>query len=449
MMPTSGSWPQSSSYVIRRASVPRCFLRESLPATPNRYGEDLALVDLAIHGGRIESIRVSAETPPDGVTVDAEGRLVWPALVDCHAHLDKGETIPRVQPDGTIPGALRENLADYAHWTEEDLYQRMTFGLRCAWIQGVGAIRTHLDYRGPDFSTSWDVFFSLKEEWKERVQLQAVGLASVALYSTSDCEGFADKVAAHGGVLGCFTDGLRGEPGQPVVDIGPMLDTMFRVASERNLNVDLHTDQFPDVFLLPEVARSALRTKYAGTILVDHCVSLALQSEAVVKETLDLCREARISFVSLPTSMVYLQDRGAGRTPRWRGVTLLHEIRAAGIPIALATDNCRDPWFPYGDHDMVELFRESVKIFQLDHPWGDAPATVGPVPASIMGLDDVGWIAPGVSANLILFRARNLNELLSRPQSNRLVLSRGQLISEPLPDYAELDSLVTGDRTGA
>lgn len=30
------------------------------------------------------------------------------------------------------------------------------------------------------------------------------------------------------------------------------------------------------------------------------------------------------------------------RTPRWRGVTLAHEIQAAGIPFALASDNVRD-----------------------------------------------------------------------------------------------------------
>jgi len=35
------------------------------------------------------------------------------------------------------------------------------------------------------------------------------------------------------------------------------------------------------------------------------------------------------------------------RTPRWRGVTLAHEIKAAGIPFALASDNSRDQvWDP-------------------------------------------------------------------------------------------------------
>jgi cytosine deaminase len=45
----------------------------------------------------------------------------------------------------------------------------------------------------------------------------------------------------------------------------------------------------------------------------------------------------------------------------------------------------------------------------------------------------------GQEARLILFRARDLNEILSRPQSDRIVLDRGRRIVEPLPDYEELD----------
>ena len=61
----------------------------------------------------------------------------------------------------------------------------------------------------------------------------------------------------------------------------------------------------------------------------------------------------------------------AGRTPRWRGVTLLHEMKAAGLRVAVAGDNCRDPFYAYGDHDMLETFTNAVKILHLDHPLGD------------------------------------------------------------------------------
>jgi hypothetical protein len=43
------------------------------------------------------------------------------------------------------------------------------------------------------------------------------------------------------------------------------------------------------------------------------------------------------------------------RTPRWRGVTLLHELKAAGVPVAIASDNTRDQFYAYGDLDMLEV----------------------------------------------------------------------------------------------
>jgi cytosine/creatinine deaminase len=366
--------------------------------------------------------------------------MVWPTLVDMHAHLDKGEVIPRVHPDGTLRTASMVNAADQSNWTDEDLIRRMEFSLRCAYVQGVSAIRTHLDYRGRATEKSWTVFQTLRNDWNDQIKLQAVGLALLDLFSTPAGTNFADLIARNEGVLGGVTDALA-NPHTAKGDFDRLLDNFLEVAGNRGLDVDLHTDQTadPDLFHLPDIANAVIRTGFTGKVVVDHCVNLALQPEHVAQETIELCAKASLSFVTLPTPMMYLQDRAPGKTPRWRGVTLVHEIRAAGIPIALAGDNCRDSWYPYGDHDMLDIFRQAVRIFQLDHPVDQTPAMVGPVPASIIGLPEIGPIAAGSEARLILFRARTLNEILSRPQSDRIVLDRGRRISDPLPDYSELD----------
>lgn len=49
----------------------------------------------------------------------------------------------------------------------------------------------------------------------------------------------------------------------------------------------------------------------------------------------------------------------------------------------------------YSDHDLVEVFRETVRIAHLDGPVGDWPAAVTVTPAAGMGLDRGGRIAPG------------------------------------------------------
>jgi cytosine deaminase len=59
----------------------------------------------------------------------------------------------------------------------------------------------------------------------------------------------------------------------------------------------------------------------------------------------------------------------------------------------------------------------------------------------MIGSAPLGAIRVGGPARLILFRARTLNELICRPQSDRLVIDRGRQVQEELPDYAELDQL--------
>jgi cytosine deaminase len=151
--------------------------------------------------------------------------------------------------------------------------------------------------------------------------------------------------------------------------------------------------------------------------------------------------EAGIAVVSLPMCNMYLQDREAGRTPRWRGVAPVHELDAAGITVMVASDNTRDPFYAYGDLDMIEVFREATRILHLDHsarPW---TRLFGATAADVMGLAGPGVLGVGAPADLVLTGARTLPELVTRPQSDRVVLVGGLAIDTRLPDYRELDTL--------
>ena len=64
--------------------------------------------------------------------------------------------------------------------------------------------------------------------------------------------------------------------------------------------------------------------------------------------------------------------------------------------------------------------------------------TVAATPGEVMRLPN-GRMAPGAPAGLVLTRARTINELLSRPQTDRVVLYAGKQIDRRLPDYRELD----------
>ena len=91
---------------------------------------------------------------------------------------------------------------------------------------------------------------------------------------------------------------------------------------------------------------------------------------------------------------------------------------------------------------MLEVYREATRIAHFDHPVGAWPATVAANPARAMGLEGTGLIAAGATADLVLFKGRSLTELLSRPESERIVIRAGRAIDATLPDYQELDELM-------
>jgi cytosine/creatinine deaminase len=427
--------PDVPRLILRNAGVPRALLRA--PAGfPLPEGGDVVLLDLDIADGRI--VRLAPTGVLEGEGVDLDRGMVWPCFVDLHTHLDKGHIWPRAaNPDGTRAGALAAVAADReANWNAEDVRARMDFALRCAFAQGTRAIRTHLDSIDRQPWITWPVFCEMREAWRGRIELQAVALFHPeAAQDDAWLAALADLVARSGGVMG----------GVPHFDADPQtfLDRVFGHAEARGLDLDFHVDETndPGAACLRLIAETALRRGFAGRIVAGHCCSLALQAPEEIDRTLDLVARAGITVVSLPMCNMYLQDRTPGRTPRWRGVTLLHELRARGIRVAVASDNCRDPFYAYGDHDVMEVYREATRIAQLDHPIGDWPRTVTVAPATVAGFAEA-CVAEDLAADLALFRARDFNELFARPSQDRIVLRGGKPIARALPDYRELDPLM-------
>jgi cytosine deaminase len=429
--------PTAERYWLRRATLP-VSLVEGL--TPPHAPEGLAEIDLLVEHGHIAAVTLpGAALSTDAASLDLDRGLVFPAFVDMHTHLDKGHIWPRKpNPDGSFMAALNAVDEDrHAHWSADDIRRRMDFSLRCAYAHGTALIRTHLDSIPPQDEITWPVFAEMRERWAGRIGLQGVSLIPIDLLCAEGLlDRLADRVADYNAVLGAVMF--------PVPDLDRLLDRIFCAAAERGLDVDLHVDESEDpaVDTLGHIAEAAIRNRFGGRIVCGHCCSLSLQDEGKVRRTLDRVAEAGLGVVTLPLCNMYLQDRHAGRTPRWRGVTLVHEMRARGIPVAAASDNTRDPFYAYGDLDMVEVLREATRILHLDHPFDAWPRTIAATPADLMRQPEVGRVAAGHTADLVLFRARSWTELLARPQADRVVLRAGSAIEAALPDYRELDELM-------
>lgn len=431
----------SSHYRLVNAHIPLCLLpslRLSSQQITNITKEGLICCDLEIKAGKIIGIYPSESAPTDNLLRwDLKKGIVLPCFVDMHTHLDKGHIWERTpNPDGTFNSALiavgSDRSNNYSNSSYEDIYRRMEFGLKCSYAQGTKAIRTHIDCPSTQFDLSLQVFADLQKEWRDRLTLQAVSLVTLEDYDGARGEILADRIADLGGILG----------GVPYANphLEAQLDRLFNLASDRHLDLDLHTDENddPNSHALKATSEAALRHNFKGKIVCDHCCSLAVQSESEIKETLALVKSAKIGIVSLPMCNLYLQDRQSMRTPRWRGVTLVHELKQAGIPVAIASDNVRDPFFAFGNHDGLEVFSTAVRIAHLDTPYSDWIKVITTTPSELMGLES-NFLGAGASADLVVFKARYFSELLSRPQSDRYVIRNGIAIDTTLPDYAELD----------
>ena len=424
-------------YWLRNAHVPSC-LSDLNDIRQTREG--LCLVDLKIARGKIEQVVAvnQSEVDREIPNIDLAKKIVLPCPIDVHTHLDKGHIWERSpNTDGTFDMALSKAIADSEeHWQSEDVYRRMEFGLKCSYAHGTQAIRTHIDSYGKQANISLDVLQSLQSTWQDKITLQAVSLVSLDYYQTPAGVKLADKIAIIGGVLG----GVAWQ--NP--DLDAQLDSIFKLAKERDLDLDFHADENgdPNSICLQKIARSALRHNFMGKITCGHCCSLAVQSSKVVRETIELIKQSKIAIVSLPMCNLYLQDRQVATTPYWRGITKVKELHKHNIPVAFASDNCRDPFFGFGDHDMLEVLEQSVRIAHLDTPYANWIESITTIPAEIIGLNNVGKIIPGNRADIIIFTARYFSELLSRSQHNRVIIRDGKQIEAQLPDYSELDDLV-------
>ena len=440
MPPHRLNFPKTDDFVLAHARVPLCLTgADTLPPA----GEGLGACDLFVQGGRIAAITAPGTLGTPAPVVDCDQGIVLPRLVDLHTHLDKGHIWSRrSNPDGTHGGARVSVMEDRAaNWNADDVRARMDFALRCAYAHGTSAVRSHIDSLGKQAGISWPVFAEMREAWKGRIDLQGVALFPID-YALDDEVMFrrlVAQIAHYGGVMGGMT--FLGAVDERC---HRALGRIFEAAAANGLDLDFHVDETDEseARTLAAIAETVQRTGFKGRVVAGHCCALALAPDAEREDTIKRVADAGVSVVSLPICNMYLMGRMAHRTPRWRGVTTVHEFAAAGVSISVASDNTRDPFYAYGDLDLLEVYRESVRILHLDHTGPDWLRLVASTPADVMGLPEQGRLQSGRSADLIVLRARSFNEMNARPQNDRTVLVKGRPIDSTPPDYRELDTWV-------
>lgn len=400
--------------LIRDLAVPR-----SLLAAPDRFGgrtdKGLLRGDLLFQGGRIVGF---TGAPPEGARViEGGGRLLLPALVEPHVHLDKAFTAPRLpRIGGDLLAAIHAEEADKALWTDHDLRQRAERALAELVEAGVSHVRSHVDWgQGDDPAATpraWGVLGEVAQDWAGRINLQLAALPAIDLLADpATADRIALQVARDGGCLGAWVLGHEAR--------AEGIAAAFVLAERHGLPLDFHADegQMPGLDGLALIVAEKLRTGFQGPVLCGHAVSLSDLAGDPLHRLLDDIARAQIALCALPTTNLYLQSRGQG-TPDRRGITRLAEAADAGVTTCLGTDNVQDAFYPLGRHDPLLTLALAVPALHLDPPLETHLPLVVTDAARAIGLPApcVDRASPG---NLILAEAAGMAALLSCPARRR------------------------------
>jgi cytosine deaminase len=379
--------------------------------------------------GRIAALAPSIDRAPGSNVIDVAGKLVVPGLVDAHQHLDKSRTRAAVaNPGGTLEGASAGYRDFAAAVTVDDIMARAERTIDICVAHGTVAIRSHTNIESQSQLRGVDAMVRLRERCRDRITLQVVAhLTSDAPSNLDASRQWLDSAIAAG------VDAIGGVP-QYAKEPLPFLDLLFEFAERRGLPLDMHIDEHLDQSrqLFDSVIERTRAHGMQGRVTAGHCCALsavALDESARIIEGL---AAAGIAVITLPAANLFLQGRDAPSLPP-RGLTRVHELMAAGVPVAAASDNIQDPFIPTGSGDLLEVARWTLLSGHLgltDHR--TAFDMVASVPASIIGLGASWGIHEGARADLLVTDADDPEDLVATGSIKRAVFVGGRLVAGAL-----------------
>ncbi|HEY7520513.1 MAG TPA: amidohydrolase family protein [Methylomirabilota bacterium] len=381
-------------------------------------------VDVAIRDGRIA--RIDAGLPPGAATIlDVDDRLVLPGFVETHIHADKAFIADRTEglrAGGPTAQALVAALK--TSFTVDDVYRRARRVLELAVRHGCTAMRAHVEI---------DALVELRGvEAMRRLQADFAGVLDLELIA------FAQEGIFHDGVTKdllrqALKMGLRTLGGCPYMDADQRahIDWFFETAQTFGVPLDFHADSADDPAMLTSdyIAEQTLARGMQGRVSLGHLCMLDVLPPDRRARVIDGLREAQIHVVSLPATEMHMKGRTDARRT-WRGVTRLGELRAAGINVAISTNNIANPFTPYGHPDLLRqalITAMSAHLGNLDQlAW--LPELFTTNAARAIGLEGYG-LAEGCRADLVVLDAADAAQAITEQAEKLYVIKGGRVVA--------------------
>ena len=331
---------------------------------------------------------------------DLGGRLVTPALIDCHTHIVFGgdratefemrlngasyEEVARAG-GGILSTVTATRAADETALLQQALARadqiiaggaatieiKSGYGLTVAdELKMLRVARAVGRARAVHVTTTHLAAHAVPPEYKGR---SAAYIEDVVIPSlrAAHAEGLVDAVDG-------FCEGIAFSPAE--------IERVFTVAAELGLPVKLHAEQLSDL-------KGAVLAAQHGALSVDHLEYMGLDGVAAMAASGSVA-------VILP---------GAFYTLRETQAPPIAALRAAGVPMAVATD-CNPGSSPITS--LTLSMNMACTLFRMTPLEALAGVTVNA--ARALGLQDRGQIAPGLRADLAIWDATHPAELSYR-----------------------------------
>ena len=385
-------------------------------------------VDIGSSGGRIVAVEANLGGEA-GREIDAGGRLVSPPFVDIHFHLDATLSVgrPRFNRSGTLLEGIALWNEQKPSMTTEMVVERAMRYCDLAVSQGLLAIRTHVDVCD-DRLAGVDAMLEVRERVKDYIDLQLVAFPQDGYFRSANAAANLERALDRG------LDVVGGIPHfeRTMEDGRASVVAQCEIAAKRGLRVDIHCDETDDPMSrhVETMAAETVRLGLQGRVSGSHLTSMHSMDNYYASKLLPLIAEAGMHCIPNPLANINLQGR-SDTYPKRRVLMRIPELWARGVNIALGQDSCMDPWYVFGNADMLDVAHMATHVAHMisleEIRWCFEAVTTNA--ALAFGLENYG-LAPGCNADFVLLDARDPIEAIRLRADRLLVVRRGKVLAE-------------------
>ena len=361
---------------------------------------DGTLVDVGIAAGRIAAV-APALVPGLAPSLDGEGCLLVPGLVETHIHLDKTCILDRCPAaQGSVAEAVRLTAAAKAGFTPEDVYARGRRTIERAIGWGTTAMRTHVEVDPGIGMRGFEGVQQLARDYAWAVDIELCVFPQEGLLNNPG----TDALLVEG-----LRRGARAIGAVPYTDTDPrgQIDRIFELAHAWDVDIDMHLDlaDTPDGMQVEYVCRKTEQFGWGGRVAVGHVTQMSLVPPARFASLAATLARAGVAVTVLPATDLYLMGRSHDHAIP-RGVVAAGPLRAAGVTCSVATNNVLNPFTPYGDANLLRMANLYANVCQVARPaeLADCLAMVTTEAAKLLRRPHSGVVV-GAPADLVLLDA--------------------------------------------